>query len=105
MIGSWKLFNYPKKKSWKLFRSSLKRLETIKFPLWKRIIWFGRGMCRGPLWLKFTSICWKEFLHMKSPAKCYGTSISLLKLVFLPRMCGGVRFLPQLSRRTGFSFS
>ena len=33
----------------------------------------------------------------KVPCKMYGTSISLLKLVFLPGRCGGVRFLPQLS--------
>ena len=45
-------------------------------------------MCRGPSWLKLISIYWKELLPIKYPAKCYGTSISLLKLVFLPRRCG-----------------
>ena len=59
------------------------------------LVW--KGVCRGPSWLKLTSNCWKEFLPIKAPAKCYGTSISLPKLAFLPRRCGGVRFLPQLS--------
>ena len=35
--------------------------------------------------------------HIKCHAKCYGTSISLLKWAFLHGRCGGVRFLPQLS--------
>ena len=35
--------------------------------------------------------------YIKCLAKCYGTSISLLKWVFLHGRCGGVRFLPQLN--------
>ena len=80
-----------------LSRISSGRLATSKFPLRKRINYSGKGMSRGPSWSKLTSNVWKDFLPIKSPAKCYGISISFLKLVFSLGRCGGVRFLPQLS--------